>query len=123
MADEGTLAELLSVERRGWDSLCNSTGSDFYGSIMTDDGLMVLAGGLTLDRDGVVDSLDSAPPWHHYEISEERVVPLCDDGAVLVYRAAAHRDGEEPFEATMSSVYVRASEGWRLALYQQSPVD
>ncbi len=37
--------ELLTLERRGWDSLCDGTGGEFYGGPMTDDGVMVLAHG------------------------------------------------------------------------------
>lgn len=37
----------------------------------------------------------------------------------MVYRATAQRAGEEPFEAIMTSVYVRSADGPRLALYAQ----
>ena len=29
--------ELLEIEREGWDSLCDGTGADFYGRVMTDE--------------------------------------------------------------------------------------
>lgn len=29
------LNELLDLEQQGWKSLCNSTGADFYGRIMS----------------------------------------------------------------------------------------
>jgi hypothetical protein len=41
---------LLELERAGWDSLCNATGSEFYGAIMLPDALMVLANGMVMDR-------------------------------------------------------------------------
>ena len=37
MPDSELQATLLDVERRGWDSLCDSTGAEFYGKIMTKD--------------------------------------------------------------------------------------
>ncbi|QBI52242.1 nuclear transport factor 2 family protein [Streptomonospora litoralis] len=118
-----TLDELLELEHQGWRSLCDGTGSDFYGSIMTEDGVMVLAHGQVFDRPTVIASLQDAPPWSGYEISGERVVGLGEDSAALVYRARADRGGPgTEFTALMSSAYVRRGGAWRLAVYQQTPV-
>jgi len=118
-----TLDELIDLERRGWRSLCDSTGADFYGGLMTDDGLMVLANGAILDREAVVKALGASPPWARFDLDGERVVTLGDDAAILVYEGTAQRDGEnEPFRAAMSSTYVRVDGEWRLALYQQTPL-
>lgn len=123
LSDTDLLEELLRLERRGWDSLCAGTGADFYGSLMTDDGVMVLAHGFALDRAAVVASLDDAPPWSGYEISDARLVGTGPGGAALCYTGTAHRDGAASvFRALMSSVYVRREDGWRLALYQQTPL-
>lgn len=116
------LEELLDLERRGWESLCDGTGADFYGRIMTSDGVMVLAHGHALDREAVIDSLDKAPPWGTYEIADERLVVLDADHAVLTYTGRAQREGEVVFAALMSSVYTRRAGAWRLALYQQTPI-
>ena len=117
------LNELLDLEHQGWKSLCNRAGADFYGQIMTSDGVMVLAHGQVLDRQAVIDSLDEAPPWRTYDIADERLIALSDDHAILVYTGRAYRDEDEPaFIALMSSVYTRHDGAWRLALYQQTPV-
>lgn len=117
------LDELLDLEHRGWESLCNSTGADFYGQMMTDDGVMILAHGQVFDRQAVIDSLNEAPPWRTYDIADERLISLGDDDAILVYTGRAYRDGDEPaFVALMSSVYTRQGGSWRLALYQQTPI-
>ncbi len=115
--------ELTELERAGWDSLCEGTGSEFYGGLMTPDGVMVLAHGFALDREAVVASLRDAPPWSGYTISDERLVRIGVDAAALTYRARAWRDDDGgSFVALMSSVYVRHDGSWRLALYQQTPV-
>lgn len=117
------LDELLDLEHQGWKSLCTSTGAEFYGRIMTSDGVMVLAHGQVFDRQGVVDSLNEAPPWRTYDITDERLISLDEDRAILVYTGRAYRDENEPaFIALMSSVYTRHDGNWRLALYQQTPV-
>ena len=48
-----TTNELLDLEHAGWRSLCDGTGDRFYGSLMTDDAVMVLANGMVLDRAAV----------------------------------------------------------------------
>lgn len=117
-----SLQELMELEHQGWRSLCSSTGADFYGRLMTDDGVMVLAHGQVFSRQDVIDSLNEAPPWRSYDIDEERLIPLGDSAAVLVYRGTAYRDDPAPaFEALMTSVYVRRGDGWALASYQQTP--
>lgn len=111
---------LEALERSGWDALCGSTGGQFYRDIMTPDGLMVLVNGAVLDRDAVGASLDGAPAWDRYELSEEQLVPMGPQAAALVYRARAFRGDEDPFEAVMASTYVRVDGVPRLALYQQT---
>lgn len=118
-----TISDLLELEHRGWRSLCDGSGADFYGQLMTEDGVMVLAHGQVFDRQDVIDSLNEAPPWRTYEIDQERLVSLGDDAAALVYRGQAYREEAEPaFVAFMTSVYVRQGAGWALASYQQTPI-
>jgi Domain of unknown function (DUF4440) len=115
--------ELLDLERRGWEALSTQTGAGFYGGLMTAEAAMVLSNGQVMSRDEVVDALAQAPPWASFELMDARVVPIGDGSAALVYRATARRDAEtSPFECVMTSVYVADDDGWRLALYQQTPV-
>ena len=108
--------ELIELERAGWASLCDGTGDDFYGRMMTGDSVMVLANGTVMTRDDVVAALGQAPPWGSYEMADVRVVPLGQDAAALVYVGTGHREGDEPsFVGVMSSVYVRRAGGWKLA--------
>jgi hypothetical protein len=121
MADE-LLEDLEGLERRGWDALCDGTGDRFYGALMTEDALMVLANGMAMTRHQVVASLRDSPTWDRYEIQPPKLVTAGKEGAALVYRARAVREGQPPFEALMTSLYVRVMGRWRLALYTQTPV-
>ncbi len=50
--DSGVLQDtLMKLERQGWDSLCDGTGVEFYGRVMAEDGVMMLANGAVMDRD------------------------------------------------------------------------
>ena len=72
MEPKDVLQELLDLETAGWDALCDGTASDFYGRLMHDDALMVMANGMVLDRPGVVDTLRQSPPWDSYAIDDPR---------------------------------------------------
>ena len=99
-----TTNELLDLEHAGWRSLCDGTGDRFYGSLMTDDAVMVLANGMVLDRAAVTTALGQSPPWARYDITDVRVIEISADTAALVYTGTAHRDGQpEPFVAAMEA--------------------
>lgn len=50
--------ELIALERAGWDSPCDGTGGEFYGRVMTADGVMILAnGGVMTPDEAVADSV------------------------------------------------------------------
>jgi hypothetical protein len=49
------------------------------------------------------------------------VVPIGDDAYALIYRGTGRRPDRTPFVAMMTSVYVRAGDDWKLALFQQTP--
>ena len=113
--------KLLELEHAGWRSLCDGTGDEFYGGLMTDDALMVLANGMVMDRQTVVDALAESPPWRTYAIEDVRLIAVDTDTAILVYTGIAYRDGDAPaFTGAMASVYHRVDGDWKLALYQQT---
>lgn len=118
----GTLDELLALEHQGWRSLCEGTGDTFYGSLMTERAVMVLTGGLVLDRNAVISSLSDAPTWDDYEITEVRTIETTPNTVVLVYTGHARRGAEPVFAAWMSSVYAQSGNVWRLCLHQQTPI-
>lgn len=117
-----TLDCLLDLERRGWDSLCESRGGAFYGALMMPDAVMVLVNGMVLDQPTIAASLDDSPPWSTYTIDDARIVPTGTDCAALVYVATASRAGEEPFRALMASHYALVDGEARMTLYQQTTI-
>jgi hypothetical protein len=123
VTDDDVLDEVLELERAGWNSLCDGTGSSYYAGVMTPEAVMVLANGMVMDRDTVVASLSQSPPWRTYELADSRLIRPSADTAILVYIGTGYREGAEPaFVGAMSSVYTRTDAGWKLALYQQTRV-
>ena len=45
----------------------------------------------------MVASLDDAPAWDSYQISDARLLDLGPQSAALVYQARAERRGQAPF--------------------------
>lgn len=77
--------DLLRLERAAWEALSSSgaAAATFYAEVLAGDVLMLLPGGLVLDdRTQVIDSMRGTP-WTSFELSDERVVELTDDCAVV----------------------------------------
>lgn len=121
MAADDLLDELVALEHAGWQSLCDGTGAQFYGRIMSDDALMVLANGAIMDRAAVSAALASTRAWEHYEITGARLVSVGAKAAALAYIGTGYRHGtDKPFVGAMSAVYRRDDPGWALVLYEQT---
>jgi hypothetical protein len=116
-------AELVELERSGWEALVTSgdAAGAFYERVLAARVLMLLPGGLVIDdRAAVIESMQGAA-WDEYGLSDERVIPLGDDSAVVAYRAEARR-GEMAYEALFNSTYRREDGSWRLVVHQQTPI-
>lgn len=114
----------MALERAGWEALSGAPPGPraFYDRVLTDDAVMIVPG-LVLDRRAALESWDGVPPWMDYELVDPRMIGLGLDAAALTYVAVARRDGQaEPYRAVMTSVYVRGTSGWRLAIHQQTPL-
>lgn len=114
--------EPIELEHAGWRSLCDGTGHEFYGDVMRDDAVMILANGTLMTRDEVVGSLEQAPPWASYEIAGESTIDADEDDVVLTYVGTGHRDDGSSFTGVMASHYHHDGERWRLVVYQQTEI-
>jgi uncharacterized protein (TIGR02246 family) len=114
-------SEVAELERRGWEALSGPDGAAFYEEVMADDGLMVFPG-LVLDKAETLRAIAGAPPWSSFELEDVREIAATPDSAVVVYRGAAQRHGENPYEANMTSAYARRDGRWQLVLHQQTPI-
>lgn len=108
---------LVEVERKLW------LGSEReYRSSLDDDCLVAftsMAGVST--RDAIADQAD-AQRWQRIDMEIEGYLEPTADVAMLTYRAKAVRGTGEPYEARVSSGYVRRDEGWKLMFHSQTPL-
>lgn len=118
MADPG---EVSRLEDAGWHALTTTNGSAFYDEVLTDDATMLFPGVGLLDRGDILQSIRETAPWEWYEMHEEQLRFPLPGMALLTYRARARRSDQPPYEALVSSLYVSAGGGWKLAFHQHSP--
>lgn len=118
MAEDLT-EELLSLERGFWGA---STDPDYYEEHVAEEAVMVFPYGVgAMDKAQVLYTIRANEEgWDSYELDDVRVVPLSDDTAVITYRATAARGDSDPFEAFVSSTYVRANGDWLMTFHQQT---
>jgi hypothetical protein len=112
--------ELLDLERRGWDALSAPNAAAFYADLMTDDAVMVYPGTVMTKRESLA-AMSSARPWASYRLLDMRVLRVGTGGRLVLYRAIAKRAAGADYDALMSSIYVRRSDGWKMVFHQQTP--
>jgi hypothetical protein len=109
--------DLLAMERKLW-----SGGKAAYERTLDDDCLVAfteMAG--VSSRDSIAEQAD-ANRWHGLDIEVEGFLQPTDDVALLTYRASAVRGANEPYEARVSSGYVKRGGDWKLLFHQQTPL-
>jgi hypothetical protein len=112
-------ARLLREEHAGWEAVRTGRAASYYGTKMTADGAMIVPDGV-LDRQQTISSLHEAS-WDHFELREPRLVRLGDHAGVLIYRAVV-TEGDERYEAWMSTTYLWQDGGWKVVARQETPL-
>jgi hypothetical protein len=111
--------EIIDLERRGWDALCTPNGAAFYAELMTDDAMMLFPGSAMTKKECLA-AMRAEKPWSSYKIEDPRVLRVGTGGRLVLYRAIAKR-GAHAYDALMTSIYVRRSDGWKMVFHQQTP--
>ena len=64
-----------------------------------------------------------AQRWRNVHLEVEGFLQPADDVAILTCRASAARASGEPYEARVSSGYVKRTDGWKMMFHQQTPLN
>ncbi len=109
--------DLLAKEQKLW-----SGGKPEYRDTLDDDCLLAFTemSGVS-DRDAIASQADSSR-WHDLDLEIEGFIQPTDDVAILTYHVNALRNRDEPYEARVSSGYVKRDGGWKLMFHQQTPL-
>jgi len=109
--------DLLAMEEELW-----SGGQAEYRRTLDADCLIAfteMAG--VSSRDEIADQAD-ANRWHDLNIEVEGFLQPTADVAFLTYHASAVRSDQKPYEARVSSGYVKREGGWKMMFHQQTPL-
>ena len=112
--------KLLELEEPGWQAMSSPSPTDFLERWLANNALMVVPG-MIIDRDAFLEAVTSEPPWKTHHIAEPRIVAFTDDCSAVLYRVTAQRDGQPPYVALVTSVYVRKGGDRKLIYHQQAP--
>ena len=115
-------AEVSIIEQNGWKALATDqfVARSYYKKLLGRQAKMFLPGGIVLNSpDKIVDSFDETP-WNWFRIEDESIINLEENAKLLTYQVKAQRQGEEIYEALVSSVYVRIKGAWKLVFHQQT---
>jgi hypothetical protein len=112
---EDWLAVLLDIEKRAWEA-ADTRDVEFYREYLAPEALVVSPRGI-LDRDGIIrDLIENPNELPAYFITDPKVVPLGEGGAVLAYTVSF--GGQTLY---ISTVYTRSDGRWRAAFHQRTP--
>ncbi|MDO9412013.1 MAG: DUF4440 domain-containing protein [Pseudolabrys sp.] len=114
-----TREDLLALEQKFW------TGdADFYRQNLDDTCLVAfteMSGAFT--RNEIAATIKGGDRWRDVKLSPEAVVEPIAGMAFITYRAHAERANGEPYNALVSSGYVRRGKDWKMAFHQQTPLE
>jgi len=116
------MEKIIDIEKRGWDALSKEGNAavDFYHSLLLDDAVFLFPGGLRME--GKVEILGSfaSQPWKSYQIENPKVSKLAENVSVLTYYVKAKREGDDPYQAWISSIYILVNGDWKLGYHQHT---
>jgi hypothetical protein len=74
------------------------------------------------NREEVAAMITDPQRWQDLKLKDRNVVELADGAVLLSYRASAKRANGQPYEALVSSAYVKENGRWKMAFHQQTPI-
>jgi hypothetical protein len=113
---------LLSLEDEMWRANREGDGS-FYERVVRDDALVVSRYGVATKAEIVPGIAKNENPYIRTELSDQKVVRITADSALVTYKAAVTalvNGSETAFQVLATSVYARADDEWRNVFHQQT---
>lgn len=113
--------QLFEIESGFW-----SQGADYFAAHLAERCLLAFpqSGEMhgLFSRDEVAATAASANRWRDLEMSDQQLLKLSDDVAMISYKADVTRADGVAYSALIASAYVRRSDAWLLASHQHSPL-
>lgn len=109
--------DLMQMEKKLW-----SGGQAEYRDTLDKDCLVAFTemAGIS-SRDEIASQAD-ARRFHDVDIDVDAMLRPTDDVAILTYHVHAMREKNVPYEAVVSSGYVRRAGAWKMMFHQHTPL-
>lgn len=113
-----TEQELIRLERLFW-----SSKPEVYLQNADEECLIAFPGmAQVVGRDEMAKMAEEGR-WHDLSIDKKGLLEPSENIAILTYEAKAKRKDGQPYQALVSSAYIKRDDGWKLAFHQQTPVE
>jgi hypothetical protein len=109
--------DLLAQEKGLWQG-----GATAYRSTLDGDCLVAFTEMAGISSREEIAGQAEAMRWREVDIDLDGFLQPTDDVAILTYHVHAKRNESTPYEALVSSGYVRRNGGWKMMFHQQTPL-
>ncbi len=106
--------EIESLERKFWSA---SNDPKTYSELMTSNAISVIESMGFVEKKIAVEAAKQSPGWEDVEMKDKKFIDLTPDCVAMLYHASANsKDKEQPYTATIISIWVREGSFWQLGL-------
>lgn len=109
---------IQEIERQFW-----TKDAQFYEQHLAPEAVMVFPHPVgVLPREAILNSIKGQSRWTAVHMKTPHCWQLSEDVILLSYEASATRSSEtNPYNAWITSLYLRSDNDWKLAFHQHSP--
>jgi hypothetical protein len=109
--------DLVAMEKKLW-----SGGQSEYRNTLDSDCLVAFTEMAGISSRDEIASQANARRWSDVDIDVDGLLRPTDDVAILTYHVHALREKNIPYDAVVSSGYVRRDGTWKMMFHQQTPL-
>lgn len=111
-----TKEQLLTIERGFWHQ-----GADYYNQHISDNALFIFPG-MRLGKADGVNAADAAPRWNQLDLTDEKLMEITKEVAVLTYHAEGRREEQEkPYTGNITTIYRLENSDPKMIFHQHTP--
>ena len=110
--------EVIAIEKGFWT---RSNDPKYFAEHLGADGVTVIEPMGFIEKPMAVESAKQGDPFMDVELTDVIVREIAPDVVVLVYHGHGERDGGQPYQGSISSVYVKRAGRWQAVLSVHQP--